>query len=99
MLADEDNRRTWPVLPQTSGIHHSDLHLEGMPDQGSGRQHTVLPQSSGVNHPDHCPGGVPDQDSRGKPSLLSETSRETVHVEPKMTVTSALGLIATAYMD
>ena len=126
--SDQDNSGQQPLLPRTSGTHHSFLHLNDTPDQDSGTQEAVLPQPSGFHHlglrgsmPDRdsvmqqpeCAlpktsgihqsglhlGDSSDQDASDEQSLLSQITEDADHVEQNVTVTNALSLIASSYMD
>ena len=127
--SDQDNSgQQQPLLPRTSGPHHSFLHLNDTPDQDSGTQEMVLPQPSGIHHPD-LGGSTPDQDNviqqlvcalpktgriqqsdlrfgessdqdaSDKRSLLPQIAGDAGDLEQNVTVTNALSLIASSYMD
>ena len=75
----------------------SDLDLGVTADKDNGGQQSVPSQTSGFSDV-HLKGAL-DQDIHGPHTVLPQTCEETGDTEEQKTISNALSLIATAYMD
>ena len=97
---DQDSGTQEMVLPQPSGIHHPDIS-GSTPDQDDVIQQLVcaLPKTGRIQQSDLRLGESSDQDASDKWSLLPQIAEDAGDLEQNVTVTNALSLIASSYMD